>query len=176
MKSIKQLIAGIAIAVTAFSANANTQALTFSGENAYFGNTLAIGTTSFDDFFTFVVPAANTGSAGASVVAGFSFWGPTTVLNSFELFSGTPGSGSLIASAAWFVPGIVGNLGATGLAAGSYFLEAKGNVTLPSSGGSYSGNANLIVTSIPEPGEWALMLSGFGLIALMVRRRTANAS
>jgi hypothetical protein len=32
------------------------------------------------------------------------------------------------------------------------------------------------VAPIPEPGEWALMLSGFGLIALMVRRRTANAS
>jgi hypothetical protein len=32
------------------------------------------------------------------------------------------------------------------------------------------------VAPVPEPGEWALMLSGFGLIALMVRRRTANAS
>ena len=30
------------------------------------------------------------------------------------------------------------------------------------------------VAPVPEPGEWALMLSGFGLIALMVRRRTGR--
>ena len=46
-------------------------------------------------------------------------------------------------------------------------------LALSFAGASHAETFGLLVA---EPGEWALMLSGFGLIALMVRRRTANAS
>ena len=54
----------------------------------------------------------------------------------------------------------------------TYSLDIETN---PSN--SHVWNVHLTgVAPIPEPGEWALMLSGFGLIALMIRRRSANAS
>ena len=38
-------------------------------------------------------------------------------------------------------------------------------------------NAHLTgVAPVPEPGEWALMMSGLGLIGFMVRRRTSSGS
>ena len=43
------------------------------------------------------------------------------------------------------------------------------------SGASGSVVDNVLVTSaIPEPGEWAMMIAGLGVVGLMVRRRRAN--
>ncbi len=49
------------------------------------------------------------------------------------------------------------------------------NLDVSKAAGSGTWNAHLTgVAPIPEPGEWALMLSGLGLIGFMVRRRTAD--
>ena len=174
------LLLALTLAGTANAATeSSTSALTFSGGNAFFGNTIAAGFSAFDDFFTFSVPAANTGNVGASVIAGFSSspgsFGWTSVITAFDLFSGTPGSGTLITLGTVY-GGIAGTTGAFGLLPGNYFLNVQGSIPNPAAGGSYGGAANLVLTPVPEPGEWALMMSGLGLIGFMVRRRTSRSA
>jgi hypothetical protein len=56
----------------------------------------------------------------------------------------------------------------TTLAAGTYVLEIRGNVT-GTSGGGYGGVLNL--TPVPLPAALPLLLSGLGLIGAAARRR-----
>jgi hypothetical protein len=39
-------------------------------------------------------------------------------------------------------------------------------------GANRNGNNVGFTTPVPEPGEWALMLSGLGLVGAVIRRRT----
>ena len=180
LKIIKLLAATAAISLAAGTVSAavhsGTTALNFVGGNTTFGTSFAenSGYTAFDDIFTFSIPTLSTGNTGASAISGFSFPVWNTVFTSFDLYKVVPGPDTVIATGSLAYGGIAGAVGASNLSAGDYYFRAQGNVL--GNGGSYSGNANLTVTAVPEPGEWALMLSGFGLIALMVRRRTANAS
>ena len=182
LKTIKLLFAVAAISLAAGAANASTHngtsALVFTGDNAIFGTTFAAGSgyTAFDDIFTFSIPVLSSGSTGASVIAGFSFpSGWNTLFTSFNLYvNPVVGPDSLVTPGLLSFGGLAASLGASNLASGDYYFRVQGNIL--GDGGSYSGNANLAVTAVPEPGEWALMLSGFGLIALMIRRRSANAS
>jgi hypothetical protein len=51
-------------------------------------------------------------------------------------------------------------------------------VSTVAAGGASGGNVllkSLTVTSVPEPGAWALMLTGFGGLGVMLRRRRAQA-
>jgi len=61
-------------------------------------------------------------------------------------------------------------LPATGLTAGTYVLEVRGNVT-GSNGGSYSGTLN--VSPVPLPAGLPLLLSGLGALGGAIRRRPA---
>jgi hypothetical protein len=56
----------------------------------------------------------------------------------------------------------------TTLSSGSYYLEVRGNVD-GTSGGSYSGTLN--IAPVPLPAALPLLLSGFGLLGGLVRRR-----
>ncbi|MFA5082795.1 MAG: FxDxF family PEP-CTERM protein [Hydrogenophilaceae bacterium] len=55
------------------------------------------------------------------------------------------------------------------LGQGSYLFEVKGTAF----GGSKTGEADIAFTiaAVPEPGEWALLLSGIGLMGFIARRR-----
>ncbi len=57
------------------------------------------------------------------------------------------------------------------LSAGNYVLEVRGDV-VGTAGGSYAGVLN--IAPIPEPGEWALMLIGLGMIGFLAVRRKRN--
>jgi hypothetical protein len=57
------------------------------------------------------------------------------------------------------------------LSAGNYVLEVRGDV-VGSAGGSYAGVLN--IAPIPEPGEWALLLIGLGVIGFVAVRRKQN--
>lgn len=71
--------------------------------------------------------------------------------------SGTPGSLAALAS-----PVVTGDwvLSAVGDGYGSY-LSANGDV----------GNPGLLLAPVPEPGTWALLLAGLGLVGGVARRR-----
>lgn len=101
---------------------------------------------------------------------------------------------STVGSLAWSIAGL-GSGTFTGAAASSgsldFFDVAAGTYTATLTGTwSYTGNFptsstyvsgglvshGLTVTPVPEPGEWALMLSGLGLIGYVARRRRQGAA
>jgi hypothetical protein len=58
------------------------------------------------------------------------------------------------------------------LAAGAYTLAVAGKV-VGVSGGSFGGNVS--VSPVPEPATWSMMVGGFGVLALVARRRKTTA-
>jgi PEP-CTERM motif len=68
-------------------------------------------------------------------------------------------------------------LGASLLGAGPHTLTLTGKqYSNASTSGSASYGGTLNVASVPEPGMWALMLAGFGLVASQARRRRRTGS
>jgi hypothetical protein len=57
------------------------------------------------------------------------------------------------------------------LGVGNYVLEIRGDVT-GTAGGGYAGVLN--ISPVPEPGEWALLLFGLGLMGFIAARRSSN--
>jgi hypothetical protein len=66
--------------------------------------------------------------------------------------------------------GMITVMDPTTLAAGTYVLEIRGDVT-GSSGGTYSGELNL--NPVPLPAALPLLLSGLGLLGGLTRKRRA---
>ena len=67
--------------------------------------------------------------------------------------------------------------GTFSLSAGDYSIFVGGGnyiAQLDSAAPSYGLSATLSVAAVPEPGTYALMLSGLGLIGLVARRRVAG--
>ncbi|MDD5363763.1 MAG: FxDxF family PEP-CTERM protein [Gallionellaceae bacterium] len=57
------------------------------------------------------------------------------------------------------------------LLGGDYIFQVKGTGFGSGNEGDYSGSFFLQAAAVPEPGEWALMLSGIGLMGFIARRR-----
>ena len=143
-------------------------------------NSNFITTPSFDDYIQFSVGAPNGGATWAALSTNFtSVFGLGSLASA--LYSGTWSSSAGLpipvaigtsgavpiypGFSIWFTSGVTGTL-----AVGNYTLRLQG-LTEPG-GGSYAGTITL--APVPEPGEWALMMSGLGLIGFMVRRRTSR--
>lgn len=130
---------------------------------------LELASGAFDDSFTFSV-GANDGTFWDAFAARMRVGrGYTSSLNSLssQLLQGS----TVIATGTDELSGsFMATAGDTGsLAAANFTLRLWGDAK---AGGSYLGT--LSVTPVPEPGEWALMMSGLGLIGFMIRRRTSS--
>ena len=148
----------------------------------------AVGTSpyTFTDAYTFTIGGA---AAYDSFTATINLGNVLNIANfQAALFNGTPlatqfggtGAGAHVGytgSTSGVVTGLAWNSGSGGfitlsapsLAAGSYTLEVRGQVS-GTSGGSYAGVMNL--APVPEASNLALMLAGFGVFgAVAVRRR-----
>ena len=128
-----------------------------------FGNTGGIAAGPFEDVFDIFIPASGTsdGSVQASFTSGaddLTFTAVSFDGHAFTLFD---------------LPGLhAGDLAPFLTAGGHLILDVKG--VSPGPDGDYDGT--LSFTPVPEPGAWALMIVGFGLVGAALRsRRTRTA-
>jgi hypothetical protein len=90
---------------------------------------------------------------------------PQTI--AFQLFSGSPGSGVLLANSGG-TPTAATLL--TSLGTGSYYAEVT-TVSAP----NQLATGGITLLSAPEPAAWTTLLLGFGSLGALVRRRRALA-
>jgi hypothetical protein len=160
------LALGIALALAAGSAAATTYTLPTTG--APIGSLVG---SSFADIFNInLATPSNIAGIGQSVSMTFSFPPPfgTVVLPpvSFSSVSLLDSGNNTI----WSSTPNASSFSFTGssLAAGIYHLNVSG--TASGYGGGYA--VSLMAAPVPEPGEWAMMLAGLGIVGIMARRRS----
>ena len=119
----------------------------------------------FTDIYTFTIPAG--GLASGSITTNTSFLGSSTDLDLVTVFfngvqlSGT-GVGLNEALFANAVPIFANQLNTITINGFS-----RGN-------GSYGARGSFVPGAIPEPGTWAMMVLGFGVLGYSIRRRRLN--
>jgi hypothetical protein len=87
----------------------------------------------------------------------------------FDLYSGSPGSGSYLGTSS---TGTNANASFSALP-GNYYLEVTPTyIKQGSNNEAFSGT--LLVSSVPEPAAWALMLVGFGGLGVALRRSASK--
>lgn len=161
-----RLAFGVALALAAGSAGATTYTLPTNG--APVGSLVG---SSFADVFNFnLLAPSNIAGIGQSVSMTFSFPPPfgTVVLPPVTFTSvSLLDSGNHII---WSSGSPSANFSFTGssLAADIYHLNVVG--TASGYGGGYA--VSLMAAPVPEPGEWAMMLAGLGIVGIMARRRS----
>ncbi len=164
--------------------------------SAFYGNTFAAPTApttpitgspapgyDFYDDFVFTVSGASLDSVTASIdlgkleqISNLAVRLYNTLGNPLLPVLNMPSGGAIEAwsSALNAGPGLTGTidvLSDPSLAAGTYVLEVRGDVT-GTAGGSYSGTLNL--APVPLPAALPLILSGLGLFGSAARRRKAG--
>lgn len=182
---ILKLIAGLCMPALFILSNQASAKITDLGTltvpaHKVYGDSFMAPQAQFYDDYTFVIPSASVGAITATIDLG-NFYGINNLQSS--LYSGTidpvTGKPSGLLQA-WSTPVPVSNSGGvftfstispTSLAAGSYTLEIRGDV-VGIYGGSYFGL--LSVSPVPDAAEWMMILSGLGVIGLLVVRRKKN--
>ena len=134
--------------------------LVFVGNSASFSSSV---NGAFTDFWTFSVVAPGASAAASATNIAFNGAGGITS------FAGLLSTVNLTSSATVNPPVVVNVLsGFTGtLAPGAYNLRISG--TAGTGGASYGGN--LVLTPIPEPETYALLLAGLGVVGFVAARR-----
>lgn len=134
-----------------------------------FGNTVTTADLDANSFYTdtyqFTVPTL--GQVGASAVT-LTFDGTLTFTE--ILLNGTALKINQVLDAGNNVVGYsaISPLGGLSATAGTQNLSVTGKLT--GSTGTYTGNVRF-ESAVPEPGTWALMILGFGIVGYAMRRR-----
>jgi len=172
---LKTLVAAIVLTMSgpaAFasltSCGSGTTALS-SGSTELFGNAFS-SARSFSDCYSFSI------GAGADAFGGTLTIDPLSFLD-LNVNSLTLSGAGLVTSLVDLTPGV---FGFSNLVAGSYQLNVSGTVTkgkgwddiLPLPVG-YAGSltTNAVVTSVPEPDTYAMLLMGLATVGWFARRR-----
>jgi len=130
---------------------------------ANFGNGFTTKTT-FDDSYEFTIPQNGTGSG--SISTSFSSASNKLVItdlliNGVHYVVPSNGSGQYLAvSGITILDGVLNT------------IEVIGKTS--KRGGTYSGTMTFTAAVVPETATWAMMLSGFGLIGAVLRRRKTS--
>jgi hypothetical protein len=133
-------------------------------------NSSATNQTTIDDWTFSVSVPATIGSTTTGDEVDLTQMTFSGVLDSVVLYSGTPGSGSVLASAT------ISNNTFAGLAydvttSGNYYIEVMSTLQ-PSNTGSYTGTLLVAAQAIPEPSTVSLLsVSALGLVLCLRRRR-----
>jgi hypothetical protein len=150
------------------------------GFNAHFGDTFAASTvgSTFSDVFAFNI--GRPFDAAASVTSSYLNTPQTKdlLITALSLYRFDPGTLSIVGPAIAGInetgfgphPTDSWSLSAYGLAGGNYALKVNGRV-LGTGGGAFGGD--LVVSPVPEPQAWGMLLAGLGLLGMAGRRKPA---
>jgi hypothetical protein len=178
-RAIRKLLATAlfgALSISASAATVNLGSITPPFSTSY-GNSFASQAGQFVDDFVFSLSPAGTFNSFAATIDLSNLFQVSNLQARLYQGSGpfTPGVTPLEqawSSAISSAPGVSGSIlviNPINLAAATYTLELRGEVT-GTAGGSYSGVLNVATLPVPEPGTYALMLAGLGLIGGITAR------
>ena len=178
MKNSKSLIAALVFATASFGTSAayaddissNPQALAILDQSAYFGDSFAlnnIGNTFADQFRFSVTSVPHDLDAIVASISGTADMGLD--ISDLSLFSS---NGNLITTGTLGSSGAVDiwTLNADSLAVGNYYLQVSGSLVSNTSG-SFGGS--MMLTPVPEPETYGMLLAGLGVVGMIARRRKA---
>ncbi|PLX73356.1 MAG: hypothetical protein C0607_13760 [Azoarcus sp.] len=165
-KSVAALVLGLSLAGSASAAVYDLGTITPGTVLSDFSSTFASG-TSFTDTWNFSI-ATPLESAG---------WISNVILGTWYNITGL--SASLFTSSGIELYDLNANPASTAdtlygsgtFAAGDYYFEVSGTATGPN-GGLYA--FSVTTQPVPEPGTYAMMLAGLGLIGAVARRRMSD--
>lgn len=178
MKNSKSLIAAVVLATASLGSSAayaddissNPQALAILDNSAFFGDSFALnnqGNTFADQFRFSVTEVPHDLDAIVSSISRTAAVGLD--ISDLSLFSS---AGELITT------GILGSSGAQdiwtlradSLDVGNYYLRVSGSMVSNTSG-SFGGS--MMLTPVPEPETYGMLLAGLGVVGMLARRRKA---
>jgi hypothetical protein len=144
------------------SAYAVTYDATPSGDGYQFSSSFS-GDTSFDDYIRFSTEGQQTILASISGSSGTNF--TFTSFNLLDADKNLIATGSVLNGSPKIAFGFLESV-----QYGDFFLHVVGSTV----GASAGYNGTITTTLVPEPGSYALMLAGLGLIGVIARKKVRD--